>query len=481
MRLLIFFAAFLVAGGLFGQEKTKKSSKEGYSFKVKVKGLAVNDTCLLAYYYGDKKYIQDTAVVDKNLTLHFDGTKNIPRGNYLVVLPNRVFFDVIMQEHPFSMETDSSDFVHHMKIKDSKENQLFYDYLRLIRDKGKEVDSLHKEFEKVKENKGDTKPLENKISGIDSTVKKYINDLIKNNPGTFVSTMLKAYQPPVVPKNPNPSDSTFGYRYYKSHFFDNMDLTKSDLLYSPVLQEKLKYYFDNLTPKSPDSIIVSADTVMRRMSRNKDLFKYTLTWITHTHEIAQWAAADEVFVHMVNRYYKKADIYWMDSTQLKKLFEFSAIKEPLLRGKVAPQMFLQDTTATPGTGNTNGKKFYPLYDVKAKYTVIIFFDPDCGHCQKEVPKLYKEVYQKYRNKGLQVYAVNATHGHYDSWKKFIKENHFDWINVHDTGPYYDFSKTYDVNSYPVIYLLDEQKKILIKKIGVESLLEYIDFLEKEKK
>ena len=121
-----------------------------------------------------------------------------------------------------------------------------------------------------------------------------------------------------------------------------------------------------------------------------------------------------------------------------------------------------------------------MHEVKAKYTVVIFWDPECGHCQKEVPKLYKDFYSVYRNKGVQVYSINATHSKLDSWKKFIKENKLDWINVHDSGPYYDFSKTYDINSYPVIYLLDENKLIKAKRLGVEQLSEIIDSLEKEK-
>ena len=28
-----------------------------------------------------------------------------------------------------------------------------------------------------------------------------------------------------------------------------------------------------------------------------------------------------------------------------------------------------------------------LYDINSKYTLLIFYSPDCGHCKKVVPKV----------------------------------------------------------------------------------------------
>lgn len=232
--------------------------------------------------------------------------------------------------------------------------------------------------------------------------------------------------------------------------------------------------------RHPDSINKGADFVVAKAKANKKIFQYCVYWITNTYETANWMGADGIFVHMVKRYYTKDQAFWLDSTRLNKIQDRARVLEPLLIGKKAPNMFLQDTSAALSTGNSNKLKFYPLYEVKAKYTVVIFFDPDCGHCQKELPKLHKDFYVNYRTKGVQVYAINATHSKLDSWKKMIKEHKFDWLNLHDSGPYYDFAKTYDITSYPVVYLLDENKVIKAKRLAVEQLGEIIDSLEKEK-
>ncbi len=475
--LLLVFFAMLSSNLVHG---STNADKPGYNIKLKVKGLSPKDTVYLAYYYGDNKYLKDTAIVEANGSFAFTGKENLPGGLYLVVFPGKRFFEMVCKEQNFALETDTTDPYKFMKVKNSVENQLFYDHLNFLPSRRAQIDSLSKVYEKLKDQKEEREVVRQKIIAIDKEVKDFKLNIIKTHPTTFVAMLFKATEDPIIPENPNPKDSLYGYRYYKNHYFDNIDFANEDMLRTPIFHERLKSYFDNMVYRHPDSINKAADFVVNKAKANKKIFQYCVYWITNTHESANWMGADAIFVHMVKKFYTKDQAFWLDSTRLNKIQDRAKVLEPLLIGKKAPNMFLQDTSAALNSGNTNNKKFYQLHEVKAKYTVVIFWDPECGHCQKEVPKLYKDFYSVYRNKGVQVYSINATHSKLDSWKKFIKENKLDWINVHDSGPYYDFSKTYDINSYPVIYLLDENKIIKAKRLGVEQLGEIIDSLEKEK-
>ena len=63
----------------------------------------------------------------------------------------------------------------------------------------------------------------------------------------------------------------------------------------------------------------------------------------------------------------------------------------------------------------------------------------------------------------------------EGWKKFIRSKKlYDWINVQDGKTVTDFKKTYDVYSTPVVYVLDENKKILAKRLSVEQLEDYFN-------
>jgi thiol-disulfide isomerase/thioredoxin len=126
----------------------------------------------------------------------------------------------------------------------------------------------------------------------------------------------------------------------------------------------------------------------------------------------------------------------------------------------------------------NGKNVV-LHNIKARYTVLYFWDSNCGHCKTVTPKLL-EVYHKYRSQGIETYAVNIE-GDLEGWKKYIEENKLDWINAIDPYRQSSFKKDYDIYATPVIYLLDEKKEIIAKRLAVEQLDEIIEKLLKESK
>ncbi|MFL5753470.1 MAG: TlpA family protein disulfide reductase, partial [Bacteroidia bacterium] len=127
------------------------------------------------------------------------------------------------------------------------------------------------------------------------------------------------------------------------------------------------------------------------------------------------------------------------------------------------------------------KLFVPLSKVKADYTVLLFWDVDCGHCKKEVP-IILDTYHKLKKEGMsiEVYAVYTQH-EYDKWKKFIIENKLDWINVADGVHLNNLKKKFDIFSTPVIYMLDKNKTIKAKRIGAEQIEDVIRIMEKEDK
>ncbi|MDD2550007.1 MAG: hypothetical protein PHD00_07925 [Bacteroidales bacterium] len=59
-------------------------------------------------------------------------------------------------------------------------------------------------------------------------------------------------------------------------------------------------------------------------------------------------------------------------------------------------------------------------------------------------------------------------------QEYIEKNELDWINVWDPMRTTNYHKLYDIYSTPVIYVLDKDKKIIAKRIGIESLERFIE-------
>ena len=118
-----------------------------------------------------------------------------------------------------------------------------------------------------------------------------------------------------------------------------------------------------------------------------------------------------------------------------------------------------------------------LSDVKADYTILIFWDVDCGHCQKEIPKVL-EVYNELlkEKKDVKVFSV-YNQQELDKYLKYIDEKKLDWINVYDGVHYNNLADKYDIFSTPVIYVLDKNKVIKARKIEVEQIKNIVNSIE----
>lgn len=437
---------------------SSKTFAQGYEIRMKVKGVK-DTTVYLAFHYGDKQYLKDTAKVDSKGNFVFDGKEALPGGIYLAVMPDKRYFELIVNEQKFTLETDTANYVTNMVVKGSEENRIFYEYLNYLNPRGMRMDSLQKTLADAKSKEDTTKTYE-RINTIDKEIKDYRQTVIDKYPKTLVATIFKAmktYEASKEDIEAHKSDSLYAYKYYKQHFFDGIDFSDDRILRTPVFHGKIKEFMQKVSVQTIDSLNKNADYLVEKARANKELFKYCVWFVTTSYETSQLMGADAVFVHMVNKYYKTNQAYWVDNATLKKITERANILEPLLIGKKIPNVALKDTL-----GN-----LHYLHNVKAKYTIVYFWDPNCGHCQKTTPKLY-EVYEKYKKKGVEVYAVCIDRKDKDL-KKYIREHKLHWINVYDPDLRVSFKDQYDVYATPVMYIINEKKEIIAKRLAYDQV------------
>lgn len=141
--------------------------------------------------------------------------------------------------------------------------------------------------------------------------------------------------------------------------------------------------------------------------------------------------------------------------------------------------------------NFNG--YISLHAQKSKYTILYFWEPDCSHCREETPKFAKAYDdEKLSELGVQVIAIYLQRNinewdryakHIGLWFDFVlKNNMLKWTNVWEPLGYTNHRDKYNISSTPVLYLLDENKKIIAKRLGYKQAIEIIKKdIERKKK
>ncbi|HRZ78043.1 MAG TPA: DUF5106 domain-containing protein, partial [Bacteroidales bacterium] len=322
----------LLAFPLLVLQAQPRSGSQGYRIQITIPDFT-DTTVYLANYYGDKTYMTDTAFADVKGKAVFEGLEPLPGGIYILAIgKNRVIEFIVNKEQRFELSTSGPDFVENMKISGSPENQLFFDYMRFNSSKYKEVQPIQKELKELKEDDPRAQELRNSLQAINDEVEKYKADLVDQHPQSFIASFFKAMREPEVPDAPilpdGRKDSTFAYRYYKSHYWDGTDLADDRLLRTPVFHGKLDRYFEKVLMQQVDTLIAEADRIIALSRPNKEMFKYLVWYLTIKYETSKVMGFDEIFVHMVDRYYSTGEAYWVNETVKTNITERANILRP---------------------------------------------------------------------------------------------------------------------------------------------------------
>ncbi len=440
------------------------------------------DTLILGHYFRESLIIQDSAILNLKGQGEFSGEKALPPGLYLVYLPNRARFDLLIDKNQnFSVVADTSDLTRKTVVSGDPQNILFYKYQSYIADQRDKANELQKQLSSSSTKK-DSADVREKIQNINTEVFDYVSNLTEDNSESFLGKFLIALKDVEVPDPPRDSngiitDSTFQLRYFKAHYFDFFDLSDVRLLRSPFYEKKLMYYLDNFVIPVPDSVFREVDHFIELSRADTFLFKYMLTTLFNYYANSKYLTMDAVYVYIAEKYYIP-EASWSDKKFVNDLKNRVTKIKPLLVGKPAPDIQLvsvSDDHFMVAASDTSLKKnpyvgdFFNLRDIPANYILLYFWEADCGHCKKSIPELHS-LHERLKSQGVEVVAVHMLSGipGKEKWVDFISShNTYGWINAWNP---YDFSyrEIYDIKSSNILYLIGKDKKILAKHISPEQ-------------
>jgi peroxiredoxin len=455
------------------------SAKDGYHIQLKLTDRA-DSMVYLAHYYGKPFptiYKTDSAKLNSQGVAVFDRKEKITGGIYIILPSDRKnFFEFLLDNgDDLSITAAIDDVPASVKFKNSPLNTDFQAYQKFLGEFGKTQQSLQSELEKASTAK-DSLAVKAKIAATGKTLADYRKAYVKQHPYTVLASIFNALELPEVPpgKHYLPGgklDSSFAYTYYRAHYWDAFNFNDDRLIHTPLLQARLDEYFNKLIYPQEDSVIIEADTILHRMRPSENLFKFTLNWLSTNAQTSKIMGMDKVFVHLVDNYYMKGDATWLSTEELNKYIERAKKIAPNVINSPAPELKALDLERKPMT----------LYEVKSKYTLLIFYSPDCHHCQQEIPRidsLYKAVL---KDKGVKIVGFNVDDEE-AKWRAFIQKHKLEeWLHMWDPKHTSRYWALYDVNVTPSMYLLDEEKIIRGKKLEHTTIPKVLDMIERKEK
>ena len=463
-KFFLFILLSIVPALSFGQ------LKNGYEIDITISDLQ-DSTVYLAYHLGDKQFIKDTIKLDRAGHGIIRGQETLPQGIYMIVLPGRKYFELLVSANQhFSLSCAFKDYFNTLKFIGSEENSAFVDYQRKWITMQQRSNLISKRIQNNKQNTDSLKILGSLQRHQEENMKSYLKSVIKANEGNFLAVLVKGLLPIDIPDFPIPigfanPDSVrwvMNYNYNKNHFFDNIDLNDERLLRTPLLYARLDAFFTNVLIQSSDTINKEIDKLIKKCSGNYKMFQFISVYLFNHFRESEIMGHDAVIVKLADDIYLSGKADWVTKEFKDDLRKQVDLIRPNLIGKKAENMVMDSYKGV----------FVSLYDVGKDFTILYFWEPDCGHCKEATPKL-KVYYDKPKDYSLEVFAVCTTSDK-AKWTKYIEDYKLTWINGCDPKRSSHFDYYYNVQSTPTVYILDKSKKIIAKKLSVEEIGPFID-------
>lgn len=424
--------------------------------------LQATDTVVLSHYFNSKIYANDTLILNSEGQGRFHFKEPLPQGIYSLYFGQNTFFDFLLgEEQQLSIRQNQGA----IQLTGAEESQWFQNFRNYMAKQQTQSKRLRQRLQNA-QGVDSIQTIQQQLYQLDEQVLSFWETEIARTQGSFYATFVRTNLPPPTPQvfpdsiRHNDSRKTAYSNYYrKAHYWDHFDLYDIRLWRTPIIEARLKEFFNEVLIQHPDSVLPSAIQLIEGSKAQPEVFQNLTSFILNNSAQSKYMSMENVFVALAQKYYLNGEAFWIsDKTRANIAREVHFRKNNLL-GNLAKELLLEDE---------NGQ-YQSLLQQSTNYTVIVFWEPDCGHCKQQIPQLFNEVFLAADPSDLSVFAV-FTGTDKRAWTDFLKQHELNgWLNVWDPQQTSNFRVNYNVRSTPMIYLLDANKTILGKQLTIEQL------------
>lgn len=417
-------------------------------------------------FAADQTYLVDTIIPQGNV-YHYKNPKGLTQGFYYVAWSENEAIQLMLgEDQTMTVYADFQDLLGSIKIDGDAETSLLYYAAKKENESAAELNSVYEKIRTLNPSTPEHKAAKLRRNEIEDSKQRMIDSLKLKNPNSLFVRYKSGGQNPKLNESLPDNQQVAKYRY---DFWDNVDFSDVRLLYTPMINNKLKKYFSKeLISQNQDTIIAGAHHLLDKVVNHGEYYKFFVNWILFNFEPGKCPVmdAEAIFVDITRNYVTKERATWAEEVQIKTIAQRANEMAASRLNQPAPDVL---SFAPDGTTRR-------LYDSKADYIVVYMYNPDCEHCQEESPKLVEYFHQ---NRGkVDVYAI-ALDTDKEKWQNYINKVGMDWTNVYDPSNRSIYGK-YWVDVTPEIYLINKERKIIAKNLKTFQIPLVIEQHEKLK-
>ncbi len=250
--------------------------------------------------------------------------------------------------------------------------------------------------------------------------------------------------------------------YLLSHYWDNFDFADTTYIHLPEITEQAFVDYINIFPQVDNEKVYSSITKMLEQSIRQDKTNKVYSYFLDLYKKYLYDANSPM----------RDDEYYIPVVEciLKDTINDLTTKERAKFSLMMMQKNRKGNVATNFTYTLQSAKQRTLHQIKSEYTLLMFYNPDCHACSETINylKQSKIINTLLAERRLNIFAFYPDDD-LSIWKKHLSDIPETWINSHDQKQEVENKLLYDVKAIPSLYLLDKEKRVLLKDANAADI------------
>lgn len=257
--------------------------------------------------------------------------------------------------------------------------------------------------------------------------------------------------------------------YLVLHYWDRFDFSNSDLIDKPEITEQAFVdYINILNYASYDKSVESLKHTLSTAEENKEMYIH-------------FCSLFEKYLYSANSPFRNEEFY---IPVLEKLLKTDFFSEEQKSTYQLQYDFSQKNrigyAATDFVYTLSNGESKKMSSINSEFLILFFSNPGCSTCMAVSEAIDKSEQinralshntpQRTMLTVLSVYPDNDI----EEWKNYLNRLPIRWVHSYDEGMKITKNKLYDLKAVPTIYLLDKNKKVILKDTSIEILEAFFD-------
>ena len=247
------------------------------------------------------------------------------------------------------------------------------------------------------------------------------------------------------------------------HYWDNVNFADTNYIHHPEVTEQAWADYCDILNHVP---LETAQEAMRKTIERTNVDKKVFTYIT---DLADKYLYDPNSPMRNEEFYIPVLDVMLDSPLLEEIEKVrpKARRELAQKNRIGTKALNFNYTLASGAQGS-------LYQQQAEYILLFINNPGCHACTETIDALKNApiINQLLEQKRLTVLSIYPDE-ELDEWRRHRDEFPQEWINGYDKSLTIKTQNLYDLKAVPTLYLLDANKKVLLKDATVQAITQYL--------